>query len=168
MYLCRKIYTNNKITEEMPKKNDATQTREEVFQEKAQSYVTCYSDRCPLREHCLRSILTQYAPRDLLVSKVINLHNPSTQTSNCPMYRSDEPVRMPVGLSPMYHDMPGWMERSIKNSLIQKYSRKRYYEYHNGTRPLTPEVEAHVRQTLQDYGWQQEPAFASYVEEIIW
>ena len=152
----------------MRKKKEVTKTREELYQEKAQTYVTCYSDSCPLREHCLRSILNEYAPKGAFVARVINLHNPEVQTSHCPMYRSDEPVRMPVGLAPIYHDMPGRLERGIKNCLIYDYSRKRYYEYHNGTRPLTPEVEAHIRQVLKDYGWQQEPTFAGYIEEIIW
>ena len=49
--------------------------------------------------------------------------------------------------------MPGRIERSIKNHLIHAYSRKRYYEYHNGTRPLTPDVERYVREVIKSYGW---------------
>ena len=70
-----------------------------------------------------------------------------------------------VGLSTVYYDMPGRMERAIKNHLIHVYSRKRYYEYHNGTRPMTPDVERYVRQTLKAYGWTQEPTFRGYVED---
>ena len=152
----------------MQKTIEAPKTRESIYREKAQRYVTCYSGSCPLREHCLRSLINQYAPKEPLVAKVINLNNPDTQTSRCPMFRSDEPVRMPVGLAPMYHDMPGWMERGIKNSLIHKYTRKRYYEYHNGTRPLTSDVESHIRLTLKEYGWEQEPKYKGYIEELIW
>ena len=68
----------------------------------------------------------------------------------------------------VYHDMPGRIERAIKNHLIHVYSRKRYYEYHNGTRPMTPDVERYVLQTLKNYGWTQEPQFAGYVEEFLW
>jgi hypothetical protein len=152
----------------MRKKPEVTPTREQLFQGKAQNYVTCYSHSCPLREHCLRSILNEYAPKSPLVAKVINLNNPETQTSSCPMFRSDEPIRMPAGIIPSYHDMPGWMERSIKNALIQKFSRKRYYEYHNGTRPLTPDVEHIIRQTFLAYGWKEELKFSGYVEDFIW
>ena len=55
-----------------------------------------------------------------------------------------------------------------KNHLINVYSRKRYYEYHNGTRPLTPDVERYVRQTLKNYGWTEEPRFLEYVEDYLW
>ena len=58
--------------------------------------------------------------------------------------------------------------RAIKNHLIHVYSRKRYYEYHNGTRPLTPDVERYVRQTIVNCGWSQEPQFSGYVEEFLW
>ena len=78
------------------------------------------------------------------------------QREGCPLYAKDEPVRMPIGLSTVYYDMPGRMERAIKNHLIHVYSRKRYYEYHNGTRPMTA------------YGWTQEPQFGGYVEEYLW
>lgn len=76
----------------MRKKKEVTKTREELYQEKAQTYITCYSDSCLLREHCLRSILNQYAPKDAFVTRVINLNNPEVQTSRCPMYRSDGKV----------------------------------------------------------------------------
>ena len=51
---------------------------------------------------------------------------------------------------------------------LHVYSRKRYYEYHNGTRPLTPDVERYVRQTIANCGWSQEPQFSGYVEEFLW
>jgi hypothetical protein len=60
------------------------------------------------------------------------------------------------------------MERAIKNHLINVYSRKRYYEYLNGTRPLTPDVEQYVRQVMINAGWTEEPRFLNYVEEYLW
>lgn len=90
------------------------------------------------------------------------------QRSNCPLFRNDEPIRMPIGLSTIYYDMPGRIERAVKNSLINIFSRKRYYEYHNGTRPLTPNVEQKVRQTLKACGWSPKPHFHGYVEEFLW
>ena len=143
-------------------------TREEIFTAKADTYPLCFSQTCPLREHCLHSILVSYYPTGRNYVTSVNLGNPQMQQSDCPLFRNDEPVRMPVGLSTIYYDMPGHMERSIKNHLISVYSRKRYYEYHNGTRPLTPEVERYVRQTLKNYGWTEEPKFQGSVEEFLW
>ena len=152
----------------MEKEQITPKTREEIFREKATNYLVCYSSSCPLRDHCLRNILSRYVAEDQRCVTSINLTNPKMQCNDCPEYRDDTPVRMPYGLSDTYYDMPGRMERSVKNHLISVYSRKRYYQYHNGTRPLIPDVESYVRQTLKSYGWTQEPQFAGYVEEYLW
>lgn len=152
----------------MQKKDNTPKTREEIFAEKADNYPVCFSEKCPLREHCLHSILASYTPKDRIYITCVNLLNPQTQGEDCPQYRKDEPVRMPIGLSTIYYDMPSRIERAIKNHLINVYSRKRYYEYHNGTRPMTPDVERYVRQTIKNFGWPQEPNFAGYVEEYLW
>ena len=122
---------------DMKKKDQTPKTREQIFAEKADNYGICYSAICPLREHCLHSLLTSYKPQDRLYTDCVNLNNPKMQREGCPLFAKDEPVRMPIGLSTVYYDMPGRMERAIKNHLIHVYSRKRYYEYHNGTRPMT-------------------------------
>lgn len=152
----------------MKKAETTPRTREEVFAEKAENYPVCYSQTCPLREHCLHSILSSYTPTDRIYTYSVNLNNPKMQSSDCPQFRNDEPIRMPAGIVTMYYNMPGRMERAIKNHLINVYSRKRYYEYHNGTRPLTPDVERYIRQTLKNYGWTEEPTFKGYVEEYLW
>ena len=121
-----------------------------------------------MREHCLRSILKDYVPEEYPVVTAVNLRNPKMQQSDCPQYCPDQPVRMPLGLTAMYHDMPYHLVRPIKNRLIHLLSRKRYYEYHNGRRPVTPDVEATIRQTLLAIGWTAEPAFDDYVEEYLW
>lgn len=143
-------------------------TREEIFAAKADNYQVCYSTVCPLREHCLHSILSSYTPDDRLYVPCVNLNNPKMERSDCPLYRSDEPIRMPIGLSPIYHDMPSRIEKAVKHHLINVYSRKRYYEYHNGTRPLTPDVERYVRHVMKNAGWNEEPTFMGYVEEYLW
>ena len=166
-YLCIQIHNT---THDNMKKNKTvtTPTREEIFREKAKTYVPCFSVSCPLREHCLRALVRPYTPQDRFVTLSVNLAQPDAETEQCFMYRNDQPVRMAVGIEPVYHDIPGWMERSIKSSLIQRYGRKRYYEYHNGTRPLPPSEEQHIRALLRSSGWTQEPQFESYVEEYMW
>ena len=161
-------HKNATFVADMKKKDQTPKTREQIFAEKAGTYGICYSTICPLREHCLHSLLTSYKPQDRLYTDCVNLNNPKMQREGCPLFAKDEPVRMPIGLSTIYYDMPGRIERAIKNHLIHVYSRKRYYEYHNGTRPMTPDVERYVRQTIKNYGWTQEPQFRGYVEEFLW
>ena len=102
---------------DMKKKDNTPKTREQIFAEKADNYGICYSTICPLREHCLHSLLTSYKPKDRLYTNCVNLNNPQMQREGCPLFSKDEPIRMPVGLSTVYYDMPGRMERAIKNHL---------------------------------------------------
>ena len=143
------------------------QAKDEQFRKLATKTVVCQSLNCPIREHCLRSVLKDYVPEDYIIVKAINLRNPKMQSEDCPQYCPDHPVRMPLGLKQMYYDMPTHLGRAIKNRLIYLLNRKLYYEYHNGRRPVTPDVEAIIRQTLLAAGWQQDPAFDGYVEEYL-
>ena len=152
----------------MAEQNTSTAKRDQLFREKAASYAVCFNESCTKRETCLRWILRNYLPKDSMVTRCINPQNAEIASGNCPMYRDSEPRRMPYGILSVYHDMPGRMERSIKNRLISQFSRKRYYEYHNGTRPMTPEAEQYVRQVIRANGWKDEPHFMGYVEEYVW
>lgn len=144
-------------------------TREEKFADKAStSYTICYSQTCSLREHCLRWLLRDYTPKAHRVATCVNLNNPTMQTETCPMYRNDQPVRMPLGISKMYYDMPYRIQRSLKKHLISYFNRKRYYEYHSGYRPVPPDHEQYIRQAIRDYGWTGPYEFNGYVEEYLW
>ena len=125
-------------------------TREQIFAAKARNYPVCYSATCPLREHCLHSILASYTPADQIFVHTVNLNNPQVQKSDCPEFRKDEPIRMPAGLSTIYYDMPSRIERAIKHH------------------PMTPDVEHYVRQVIKNAGWTEEPRFLTYVEEYLW
>ena len=152
----------------MNNKEQVLKTREEIFREKAKTYLVCYSVTCPIRNHCLRSILSGYVPKEEKIVTAVNLTNKKVQRQGCPEYRDDQPVRMPVGFINLYHEMPSHLERTIKSHLIDTYSRKRYYEYRNGARVITPDVEQHIRDTFLSSGWKEEPRFDGYVEEYLW
>lgn len=141
---------------------------EEKIREMVTKGVVCQSETCPLRQHCLRSIFRDYVPENYPVVTDINLRNPKMQQPDCPRYCPDHPLRMPLGLSQMYDDIPSRLARTIKNHFIALFSRKGYYQYHSAKRPVTPDIEATIRQTLLAFGWTQEPTFDSYVEEYLW
>ena len=148
--------------------NNTTRTKEEVFRQKAETYLVCQSASCPLRDHCLRSILSGYVAEERVAVTSINLNNPQMQTDSCPQFRDSQPIRLPVGLCRLYRDMPGRFEVAIKRHLIHIYTRKRYYEYRKGLYPITPDVESTIRQTFQKFGWNEEPQFDGYADEYLW
>lgn len=153
----------------MKKQETETMTREQKFAERAgKDYAICLSQTCSLREHCLRWQLRDYTPKDHRIATCVNLNNPAMQTDSCPMYRNDQPVRMPLGISRMYYNMPQRIERSLKKHFINYFNRKRYYEYHSGYRPVPPDHEQYIRQIIRDIGWTGPYEFNGYVEEFLW
>ena len=153
----------------MKQEDNTPKTREQLFAEKAdKSYTICYSHACPLRQHCLRWQLRDYTPKDRRIANCVNLNNPAMQTDTCPMYRSDQPIRMPLGLSNMYYDMPGHLERSLKHHLIDHFNRRVYYDYHSARQPLPPEHEQYIRPAALSFGWHEPLKFNGYVEKYLW
>ena len=153
----------------MKKEGTGPKTRDKLFAEKAdKSNAICYTQTCPLHLHCLRWQLQSYTPKDRRITYCVNLNNPAMQTESCPMYRNDQPIRMPLGISKMYYDMPQRIAHPLKQFLIQHFNRKRYYEYHSGYKPVPPDHEKYIRQTILRFGWQQPIEFNSYVEDCLW
>lgn len=146
---------------------EAQMTRDDLFRGFVTKGAVCQSQSCPRREHCLRTILKDYVPENYPVVTVVNLRNPKMQGEDCPQYCPSEPLRMPLGISKMYDDIPSRLARDIKQRLIALFSRRRYYDYHTGRRPITPDIEATIRQTLLAFGWTQEPTFDDYTEQYL-
>ena len=153
----------------MKPQNDNPENLEQMLKEKAANgYTLCYTEKCPLREHCLRWMARNMTPQTSFVATVVSFCNPQTQTETCPMYRSDQPIRMPLGLSNMYYDMPGRLERSLKHPLIDHFNRRVYYDYHSARQPLPPEHEQYIRQAALSFGWHEPLKFNDYVEKYLW
>lgn len=153
----------------MKKQETTIKTREQQFAERADhSYPVCYTQMCPLREHCLHYLICSYVPKDRYCADCINLNNPEMQTDRCPMYMSDKPIRMAMGISKMYYNMPRRIEVALKRHLIYHFNRKRYYEYHSGYRPVPPEHEQYIRQAARKFGWKEPLEFNGYVEDYLW
>ena len=76
---------------------NAVNAREEKFREMTTKAIVCQSEAFPVFKHCLCSIQKDYVPKQYLIVTAVNLGNPRMQTPDCPQYRLDEPVRMPLG-----------------------------------------------------------------------
>ena len=153
----------------MEKKQTIYPNREKIFAEKAdKGYAVCHTQTCPLREHCLHHLLCSYTPKDRLYTSCTNLNHPLMQTEKCPVYLNDQPVRMPLGISKIYYDMPARIANPLKQLLIHHFNRKRYYEYHFGRRPLPPAHEQYIRDVIARYGWNHPIEFNDYVEDYLW
>ncbi len=143
--------------------------KENALREKAsQHYLVCFIDKCPLHDHCLRWQAGQYADPKQLVCKAINPHSSRVGSEQCVMYRSDQRVLMKLGLTKLYHEMPTYMERSIRQHLIDCWGRKQYFEMRRGDRPITPEQQRQVANACRKNGWTGPIVYDGEQEDWEW
>lgn len=144
--------------------------KEEVFTQKAtRGYLVCYNDHCPLHQQCLRYDVGQYKPAKELSIRVVNPCYEHAGDGQCPLYRPNEVQRMPVGMKKFFYlDMPVRIARRVRNRLIDHNCRSTYYQYHNGKRPITPDLLAFIKQVCREEGWTQPLVFDGETEGYAW
>ena len=146
----------------------AAEQQEEVFREKADHYLICFINGCPLREQCLRWLVGQYADPNLVVQTSVNPFNPKHGNEHCTMFRKKQRVMMKRGFSNMYYDMPGHMEKSIRWALIGAFGHRQYFEMRKGNRLITPDCQQRILETCRRFGWQGPIVYDGEQEEWDW
>ena len=142
LYFC--IMEKNKI-------NDVVSKAEaDIMREKVSGYLVCFIDGCPLHKTCLRWVVGQYANQQTVAYTAINPRNPMMGNDRCPKYREMVRVKMMRGMTQFYHEMPGFMERDIRNVLI------------------TPEDQQFIAQVCQKHGWTAPLLYDGEDEDWLW
>lgn len=143
-------------------------TQEEIFREKSEHYLLCYINQCERHETCLRWLVGQQSKKEAIVTESVNPMNPDVKAGKCPMYRENNTASYAVGMMHFFDQMTGSMERSIKNRLINTFSRKRFYEYRNGTRPIPPEDQKTIASICKANGWTGDLCYDGWKEDFAW
>ena len=146
----------------------AAQLQEELFREKAQSYYMCFIDECPLREQCLRWLVGQYASTVQYYTMSVNPHHPQVGDDNCVLFQPNKRVKMKRGMTHFYHDMPGYLEHSIRTALIAAFGRKHYFEMRRGDRLITSQQQQVILNTCHRFGWTAPLVFDGEQEDYVW
>ena len=84
------------------------------------------------------------------------------------MFRPNRKAVMKMGFKNMYHDMPGYMERSIRRRLIDLFGHKQYFEMRKGDRLITPAQQQQIQDTCRAHGWQGPINYESEQEDWLW
>ena len=103
-----------------------------VLREKAENYLVCFIDNCPLHLSCLRWVAGQYVDPQMTIRTAINPRNPLRGVDECPKYREMTRVKVKRGMTKFYHDMPSYKEQAIRQQLIAHFGRKRYFQMRKG------------------------------------
>jgi len=144
------------------------ETKKTLFSKKSETYMCCFNSHCPRHADCLRWEVGQYFNPQTYGARCISPVYEKATDGTCEFFRDRQPLQMPLGMTGFYYDMPAHTARYIKNSLIQKYGRTTYYEYHRGDRPITPAFRQDVETFCQEAGWTQPLKFDGETEDYVW
>ena len=157
-----------KTEKELNTTAELQEEEEEAFRKKANHYLVCFIDSCPLHGQCLRWLTGQYINPKLPAYNAINPRNPENGCDHCPMFRKKQRVMMKRGMTNLYHEMPGYMEHQIRHSLISQWGRRNYFEMRRGDRLITPEQQQDVLNTCREFGWKGPIVFDGEQEDWYW
>jgi hypothetical protein len=86
----------------------------------------------------------------------------------CTLYQKDEVVTYAVGMMHIFDAVPYPIARVVKKRLIALFSRKRFYEYRNGTRPIPPQHQQQIARIFNEEGWDGEIRYDDWKEDYLW
>ena len=130
--------------------------------------MTCHNDSCQQREHCRRWLGRVYEDPHPLVCQYVSMSNPAVGGPHCPMFRSDEKVRMAVGFTRLLSQLPRSQGNDLMAWMKAECHRTYAYEYRNGTRPIPPSLQQRIADRCRQLGWEQPVEFDRYYEEYEW
>ena len=142
---------------------------QEFFQQKALSgYIVCFADQCPMHEDCLRWKVGQHQPTNVSTCLCVSPRYEKALTQDCDLYQCAHKLRFAKGMTQIFtDDMPQKVENYVRTELVKKHNRTYFFEYRNGTRLISPEMQEEIRNLFRRAGWQQEVHFDEYVEAYM-
>ncbi len=142
--------------------------KEESLRAQAAYNIPCFIHECPLHETCLHWLTGQYYGGDTHIVTCVNPNYPTVNSHQCTMYQKDEIVKYAVGMMHIFDTIPYPIARITKKRLINLFSRKRFYEYRNGVRPIPPYEQQQIARVFQEEGWQGEILYDGWKEDYLW
>lgn len=149
-------------------KQQLTPSQEEVFREKTHHYLMCFIESCPLREQCLHWLVGQYGDTMPYAQVSMNPRNPKVGGENCEKFRPNVRVILKKGMTHFYLDMPGRMEKAIRQHLIKLFGRTQYFEMRKGDRLISARDQELIADACRSHGWDGPLVYDEEEEDWQW
>lgn len=130
-------------------------------------FTHCFNYGCKNAHHCLRHQVVRFVPDTFWAVSVMN---PAFVGSgeNCKAFLTDTPVRYAVGMDHLLDKIPYNEAKCIKERLLTKYGKNKFYQFKRKERIFTPDDQDYIRQVFISYGVKEEPAFDSWQTGYRW
>ena len=142
--------------------------KEESLRAHAPHEIPCFMHECPLHETCLHWMIGQYITGERHIVTCVNPCYPTVNTLQCSLYQKDEIVKYAIGMMHIFDAVPYPIARSVKKRLINLFSRKQFYEYRNGVRPIGPKAQQQIKRIFNEEGWNGEICYEGWEEDYLW
>lgn len=148
--------------------NRFNMTEQEILREKAPHYLLCFVNVCPRRDTCLRWLAGRELQSNDYNIRCVNPMHPEVKANQCSLYREKLQVHYAKGMIHFYDEMTRRQEVCIKHRLIANYGRRQYYEYRNGVRLISPEMQQLISRICQENGYTKEPHYDGWQDDFAW
>lgn len=142
---------------------------QELLKEKMeQGFLPCFNHACERRESCLHWLGRVYVSTNSWVVECINPANPEACGNSCIMYRLNKKVRVAFGFTELFNRLPRDMGSALMHAFIAEHHRTYAYEYRNGKRPMSPQIQDSITAICRELGYSGAVTFDCYKEEYEW
>lgn len=131
-------------------------------------YLLCLNRQCPKADTCLRQLAERSMPEEVRQWHVISPRYQAAAKGDCPYYRPNQKIRYAVGFLKLMDELPHKVNRFVALGLTRHFGQRMYYRMRKGERPLSPEEQKVVLQTLRRHGVTEPQEFDDYFYAYDW
>ena len=131
-------------------------------------YMICLNSGCGRAESCLRQMYAMRYPVEEVSVRTLNPRLYPKESGGCAHYRTAKKIRLAWGIKGLLGGLPYDKARGIKQAMLARFGRSRYYRFFREELPLTPAEQSEVHAIFRRNGVDTSPAFGRYSEEIDW
>ncbi len=132
------------------------------------NYTICLNRECPHSPTCLRQIIEQTVPADVVEWRIISPRHLTSLQGTCPHYRSSAKVRYAKGFLRLLEKLPHTQMQTVILQLTKYFGRRTYYRVRRGERLISPYEQQQVINILENCGVPPPHEFDGYTEKYVW
>lgn len=130
-------------------------------------FALCLNANCKNAGRCLRHQVVRFIPDTLWSVTVVNTPH-TNPDGECKAFMEDTPIQNAVGMDHLLDRVPYNEANNIKQQLLAKYGKNKFYQFKRKERVFTPEDQSYIRRVFLSNGVKEEPAFDSWQAGYRW
>lgn len=131
-------------------------------------YAMCINRQCPKANTCLRQLVEQSSPEDIVYWTIISPKLLNSLKGDCPYYRPHTKVSYAQGFVEILETLPFKQMQVAVSHLMSHFGKRTYYRVRKGERLLSPAEQRQILNILKNNGITPTQDFDKFVEDYEW